>query len=74
MRLELLTMSTLREIEAAIEQLPEHQVDELCSWLRELRGRQISPVSVEQWLQRARGVGGPGVTTEQVLAVTRGEE
>lgn len=74
MRLKLPTMSTLREIEAAIEQLPEHQVDELCSWLRELRGRQISLVSVEQWLQRARGVGRPGVTTEQVLAVTRGEE
>ena len=67
-------MTTVKEIEAAIAQLPDDQIDELCEWLQGLRGRRPSAAFVEQWLQGARGVGQPGLTTEQILEMTRGEE
>ena len=67
-------MSTLSEIEAAIEKLPVPEVDELASWLQELRIRRATPPQVESWLKRARGAAVPGVTTTEVMALTRGEE
>jgi hypothetical protein len=67
-------MSTIAEIEAAIEKLPAPQVDELARWLDELRARRVGPLSVESWLDRARGAAVPGVTTAKIMAATRGEE
>ena len=67
-------MSSVAEIENAIEKLPAPQVDELAGWLETLRVRRATPVSVESWLQRARGAALPGETTAKVLALTRGEE
>jgi hypothetical protein len=67
-------MSTVAEIEAAIERLPAPQVDELAGWLEELRRRRTTPPSVESWLDRARGAALPGATTAKAMTLSRGEE
>lgn len=67
-------MSTIAEIEAAIEKLPPAQVEELAAWLEAVRVRRATPPAVERWLERARGAALPGVTTAGILAATRGEE
>jgi hypothetical protein len=66
-------MSTIQEIESAIERLPGPQFAELVAWLEELRGRRASPPAVETWLKRARGAARADVTTAQVMTLTRGE-
>ena len=66
-------MTTLSEIEAAIEKLPAPQVDELVQWLAVLRTRRLGSPPVEAWLQQARGAAHTGVTTAKVLETTRGE-
>ena len=67
-------MSSIVEIENAIEQLPALQVEELAGWLESLRVRLATPLPVEAWLRRARGAAVPGKTTATVMALTRGEE
>jgi hypothetical protein len=67
-------MSSITEIEAAIENLPAPQVDELAGWLETFRARRATPPTVESWLKTARGAAAPGVTTAKVMALTRGEE
>ncbi len=67
-------MSNIAEIEAAIENLPDLQVDQLARWLEAHRQRRTPPPPVESWLQRARGAALPGVKTKDVMALTRGEE
>ena len=67
-------MSSIAEIESAIEKLPAPQVDELAGWLETLRVRRATPLPVESWLQRARGAALPGETTTNVMALTRDEE
>ena len=64
-------MTTITEIEAAIEKLPAPQMDELAGWLEALRVRRAMPTPVENWLQRARGTARPGTTTAQVMDLTR---
>lgn len=66
-------MSTITEIEAAIESLPEPQVDELAAWLEKFRAWRAPPPPVEIWLSHAVGAAKPGVTTADVMALTRGE-
>ena len=67
-------MSTLAEIEQAIEALPPRDVEALAAWLEKRRQARAPVPPVERWLERARGTAAPGVTTEGVLAMTRGEE
>lgn len=67
-------MSSIAEIEDAIEKLPAPQVDELVGWLETLRVRRATPPPVECWLQHARGAALPGATTANVMVLTRGEE
>lgn len=67
-------MSSIGEIEAAIEKLPATQVEQLARWLETHRQRHPAVPPVESWLQRARGAATPGVTTKTVLTMTRGEE
>ncbi len=67
-------MSSIAEIENAIEKLPAPQVEELAGWLDNHRVRRATPPPVESWLQRARGAARPGETTAKVMALTRGEE
>ena len=67
-------MSTIGEIETAIERLPAPQVDELAVWLEAHRARRAAALAAEAWLKRARGAARPDVTTADVMALTRGEE
>ncbi|HVR35802.1 MAG TPA: hypothetical protein VMS21_08120 [Methylomirabilota bacterium] len=67
-------MSSIAEIESAIEKLPAAQVEELAGWLEALRVRRGTPPPVESWLERARGAAAPDVTTASVMALTRGKE
>ena len=66
-------MSTIAEIEAAIELLSPQQVEELAIWLESLRARREKPVFADAWLTQARGAARPGVTSAEVLALTRHE-
>lgn len=67
-------MSSIIEIEAAIESLPDPQVDQLAQWLETHRHRRTAAPPVESWLRHARGAAVPGVTTSGVMAETRGDE
>jgi hypothetical protein len=67
-------MSTVAEIEAAIEKLPDPQVEELAQWLDTLRQRRTVPPPCNDWFKRARGAARQGITTAAVMAMTRGEE
>ena len=67
-------MSSIVEIEKAIEKLPDRQVDELVGWLEVFRGKRAKTLPVENWLERARGAARPGETTAKVMALSRGEE
>ena len=67
-------MSTVAEIETAIERLPAPQVDELALWLEVHRTRRAAPLPADAWLKQARGAARPGVTTADVMALTRGDE
>ena len=67
-------MSSIAEIEAAIEKLPAPQVDELAAWLEAWRVQRRRAAMVESWLQRARGVTISNITTFGVLTLTRSEQ
>jgi len=67
-------MSTIAEIEAAIENLAAPQVEELATWLEAYRARQAATLPAEAWLNQARGAARPGVTTAELMALTRGDE
>ena len=67
-------MSTIAEIETAIEQLPTPQVDELAVWLEAHRARREASMDAEGWLKQARGAAVPDVTTADVMAMTRDEK
>ena len=45
-------MSTIAEIETAIECLTTSQVEELAIWLEALRARRASALAAEAWLKR----------------------
>ena len=66
-------MSSIAEIENAIQKLPARQVDELAGWLEALRVKRATPLPIDSWLQRARGAALPGETTAKVMTLTRGE-
>jgi len=66
-------MSTIAEIEAAIERLPAPQLEELARWLDARCRQRAGSQPVESWLQHARGAASPGVTTADVMALTRGD-
>ena len=67
-------MSTVAEIETAIERLPAPQVDELALWLEAHRIQRAAPLPADAWLKQARGAARPGVTTADVMTLTRGDE
>ena len=67
-------MNTISEIETAIERLPAPQVAELAVWLEKLQAQRAVQAPTEAWLKRARGAARPGVTTDEVMALTRAEE
>jgi len=66
-------MSTLQEIESAIANLPVPEVDELVTWLRRHHSERGLPPKLDVWLEQAKGAALPGVTTADVMAITRSE-
>lgn len=64
-------MNTIAEIESAIERLRETEVAELAVWLEQHRQQRAGQPPVREWLDRARGAAQPGVTTDEVMALTR---
>jgi hypothetical protein len=68
------TMSTITEIESAIERLPAQQVEQLAAWLERHRAARAAPTQVDAWLAHARGAATSGVSTSQIMLLTRGEE
>jgi hypothetical protein len=67
-------MSNLAEIEAAIERLPEPQIEELSKWLDRRLAAKSDLSALEEWLKQARGAAAPGVTTDALMQATRGEQ
>ena len=67
-------MTTITEIEQAISHLPLEQVEELAKWLAEFRSRQQSPTHADTWLKRAVGAAKPGMTTAELMSLSRGDE
>ena len=71
-------MSTLAEIEAAVDQLPPTEQKELhiflSARLEASNDKGLSPEEIEAWLKTARGVGVSGMTTDEIMAMTRGEK
>lgn len=67
-------MSTIQEIEAAIEKLPAAQAEALAEWIDSLRARRSTRPLIDEWLNQARGAAKPGTTTQEIMALTRGEE
>lgn len=67
-------MSTITDIESAIERLPTPEVDELAEWLEVHRARRAAAPDAEAWLKQARGAALPNVSTADVMALTRAEE
>ena len=66
-------MSTVAEIEAAIKSLPLTEVERVAEWLETYRAQRGTGPQPEAWLERARGAARPGVTTAEVMTLTRGE-
>ena len=71
-------MSTLPEIEQAIETLPPPQVEELAAWL-EQRRRQKAAADAEKenfpaWLTASIGIAKGKLTTDERMRETRGED
>ena len=48
-------MTTIAEIEAAIECLPASQVEELAIWLEAHRAQRAAALAAEAWLKRSAG-------------------
>ncbi|HTW94596.1 MAG TPA: hypothetical protein VMD30_07375 [Tepidisphaeraceae bacterium] len=67
-------MSSITEIEAAIEKLPRAQVEELATWLDSVLNRRPKSSSMDCWLKQARGAAQTRMTTTEVMALTRGDE
>jgi len=67
-------MSSVAEIEAAIEKLPVSQLDQLAHWLEVFLQRPVSTPTLENWLLNAKGTAVPGAQTQAIMNLTRGEE
>jgi hypothetical protein len=67
-------VSTVSEIEQAIEKLPVPQVDELACWFETFRQRRTPTQTAEKWLEAARGAATTRLTTAEIMSLTRAEE
>lgn len=67
-------MSTIAEIESAIERLPEKDFEALAVWLEARIKRGVTKPVADVWLNQARGAARPGLSTADVMALTRGDE
>jgi hypothetical protein len=68
--------SDTQELIRICEQLPEARRAEVADFARFLlaKDRDAAPqAAVDRWLAGARGAAKPGMTTDQVMGLTRGE-
>ncbi len=76
-RVEFQTMSAeTRELIEICEQLPADKRGEVADFARFLLAKSQGAASrsaMEGWLATARGAARPGVTTDEVMSLTRGE-
>ncbi len=66
-------MSSVAEIEAAIEKLPVPQVDQLAHWVEGFIQRRVSTPDLENWLLNAKGAAVPDAQTQAIMSLTRGQ-
>jgi hypothetical protein len=59
---KMLPMSSIAEIESAIEKLSVQQLGELADWLQTLRLNRAKTLPIENWLEHARGSARPNQT------------
>jgi hypothetical protein len=68
-------MSTLAEIEQAVEKLPPQQWEEIRRWMAAHAptrgGEAAAPV---QWLAASVGTATTGLSTDEIMRLTRGED
>ena len=65
-----------KELLSICEQLPQAKRAEVVDFARSLldrNGDAASRGAMERWLATARGVATPGLTTDEVMSLTRGE-
>lgn len=67
------TMNTIAEIESAIERLPEAEVVELVRWLERFCQQLHAEPAFDVWLAKARGAATEGLSTQDVMSLTRGD-
>jgi hypothetical protein len=67
-------MSSVAEIEAAIEKMSVPQVEQLAHWLEGFLQRRVSTPALENWLLNAKGAAVPHAQTQSIMNLTRGEE
>ncbi len=71
-------MSTLAEIEQAIETLPPPQVEELAVWLEQRRFQKAAANAEHKefraWLAASTGLAKGKLTTDERMRETRGED
>jgi hypothetical protein len=67
-------MSSVAEIEAAIEKMSVPQVEQLAHWLEGFLQRRVSTPALENWLLNAKGAVVPDAQTQAIMKLTRGEE
>ena len=67
-------MSSIAEIEAAIEKLPVPEINQLAHWLEGFLQWRISTPALENWLLNAKGAAVPDAQTQAIMNLTRGEE
>ena len=66
-------MSTVSEIEAAIESLSPADFDELAAWIVAKRSFPPPEAITERWLREAVGAAKEGVATDTLMQLSRGE-
>jgi hypothetical protein len=67
-------MSSVAEIEAAIEKMSVPQVEQLAHWLEGFLQRRVSTPALENWLLNAKGAAVPDAQTQAIMNLTRDEE
>ncbi len=66
-------MSSRIEIQEAIEQLPQGELLAIADWIDKKVHAERHGSLPQAWLNSARGAAKPGVSTAEIMSLTRGE-
>jgi hypothetical protein len=67
-------VSSVAEIDAAIEKLPVPDVDQLAHWFQGFLQRRVPAPALENRLRNAKGAPISGTRTQELMKLTCGEE